>query len=198
MGGLVHGDLPLLHRLEERGLRPRCRAVDLVDEDDVRGEGTGQIFEASGALVVHRDPGDIARHQVRRALDAAEREVERARDRAREHGLPHPRDIVEQDVAINEQRREELLRGGALADDDLLDLLHEAVRGLADGDGHPETMRPRASARRLARAAGARGSRLPSRARRRGSRARRARGARARRGPAREARTGRTSARGKG
>ena len=34
--GLVDGDLALLHRLEQRRLRPRSGAVDLVDEHHVR------------------------------------------------------------------------------------------------------------------------------------------------------------------
>ena len=35
MGRAVDGRLPLLHRLEQRGLRARRRAVDFVDEHDV-------------------------------------------------------------------------------------------------------------------------------------------------------------------
>src|SRR5439155_1191670 len=52
--GLVHGDLPLLHRFEEGRLRGRGRTVDLVDEDDVGGERAGPELEPLCRLVVDR------------------------------------------------------------------------------------------------------------------------------------------------
>ena len=155
MGLLIDGDLPLLHRLEQRRLRARRGAIDLVDEDDVRCQRTGAIFERAASLVIDRDAGDVARHQVRRALDAAEDEVERSGDRARERGLPHPGYVVQEDVTLDEEGGEELLRRLTLPDDDPLDVLDQAVRRLADGQGHPETMRPRASAGWRGAAAGA-------------------------------------------
>ena len=39
------GDLPLLHRLEQRALRLRGRAVDLVGEHNVREDGAGARAE---------------------------------------------------------------------------------------------------------------------------------------------------------
>ncbi len=50
----VDRDLILLHRLEQRGLRLRRRAVDLVGEDDV-GEDRA-LDEADDALAAWRDP----------------------------------------------------------------------------------------------------------------------------------------------
>ena len=50
----VDGDLPLGHRLEQRRLRLRHRAVDLVDEHDVREHRAGAELEVAGLLVVDR------------------------------------------------------------------------------------------------------------------------------------------------
>ena len=75
----VDGDLPLGHCLEQRGLRLRHRAVDLVDEHDVREDRPWPELEVALALVVDGEPGDVGRLQVGRALDARRR---RALDRA--------------------------------------------------------------------------------------------------------------------
>ena len=76
----AHAHLPLLHRLEERGLRLRRRAVDLVGEDDVgeqRPLEEPQLPRARGpVLLEHVGADDVGRHQVGRELDAAEGEVE--------------------------------------------------------------------------------------------------------------------------
>ena len=70
-GLAVDGYLLLGHRLEQRGLGLRHRAVDLVDEHDVREDGTGSELEVAFALVEDREPGDVGGLEVGRALDAA-------------------------------------------------------------------------------------------------------------------------------
>ena len=185
MRRLVDGHLALLHRLEQRRLRARGGAVYLVDEDDVRRQGAGPVLESLGALVVDGDPGYVARHQVRRALNTPEREVERACDRAGESGLPHPGHVIEQDVALNEKRAEELLRHLALPDHDRGDVFDEALGRALNGERHPRTMRPPVSTRRRGSTRSHRGSRPPSRARERGSRTHPVHAGRARSGPAR-------------
>ena len=49
-------DLPLLHRLEQRGLCARRRTVDLVREEDVREDGAGEEH-----LLAHPDRVDLRR-----------------------------------------------------------------------------------------------------------------------------------------
>ena len=68
----VDGDLLLLHRLEQRGLRLRRGPVDLVGEHDLGNDRPGAELEVAGLLVVDRDAGDIARQQIRGELDALE------------------------------------------------------------------------------------------------------------------------------
>ena len=65
----VDRHLALGHRLEQRRLRLRHRAVDLVDEDDVREDRAGPELELARLLVEDREAGDVGRLQVGRALD---------------------------------------------------------------------------------------------------------------------------------
>ena len=74
MRRLVDRDLALLHRFEQARLRARRRAVDLIDEEEVRHDRSRPEFEALRSLVVDRDAGDVRRDKVRRALDAVERQ----------------------------------------------------------------------------------------------------------------------------
>ena len=50
----VDGHLPLGHRLEQRRLRLRRRAVDLVDEEDVREDRARAELEVARLLVEDR------------------------------------------------------------------------------------------------------------------------------------------------
>ena len=65
-----------LHRFEQRALRFRRGAVDLVGENDIRE--TGPLHENKGAatgligLLQNIGAGDIRRHQVGRELNAVE------------------------------------------------------------------------------------------------------------------------------
>jgi hypothetical protein len=68
-GDAVRGDLPLGHRLEQRGLGLRSRAVDLVDEDHVREDRPGAELEVARLLVEDREPRHVGRLEVGRALD---------------------------------------------------------------------------------------------------------------------------------
>ena len=63
-------DLALLHRLEQRRLRLRGRAVDLVGEKEVGEDRPGAELEVGVALVPDRRAGDVGRHQVRGELDS--------------------------------------------------------------------------------------------------------------------------------
>ena len=118
----------LRHRLEQRRLRLRHRPVDLVDEQDVREDRSGAELEVARLLVVDREPGDVGRLQVGRALDARGlRVLDRAGDRAREDGLRGARDVLEEHVAAARERREHELDALGLAVHDRLDVREEAV-----------------------------------------------------------------------
>ena len=113
-------DLPLLHRLEQRGLRLRRRAVDLVGEQEVREDRPRPELELARALVEDRRAGDVRRHEVRRELDAREVElVACAKERAASV-LARP--------GKSSIRRLKSSSDVALADDRALDLVEDAGR----------------------------------------------------------------------
>ena len=82
--------LALLHRLEQRGLRLRRGAVDLVGEQEVGEDRAGAEDELGRPLVEDLRAGDVGGHQVRRELDARETERGRLRERARDQRLREP------------------------------------------------------------------------------------------------------------
>src|SRR6185436_19926582 len=68
--------LALLHRLEQRRLRLRRGAVDLVGEEEVREDRAGPKLEVRVALVPDRRTGDVGRHEIGRELDPREADPE--------------------------------------------------------------------------------------------------------------------------
>jgi hypothetical protein len=128
----VDGHLELGHRLEERGLCLRRRAVDLVDEDDVREDRARSELEVARLLVEHGHAGDVRRLEVGCALDArGSGAFDRARDRTREHRLRRPRHVLEEHVPAARERRQDELDLLPLAVDDVLDVVEEARRDRA-------------------------------------------------------------------
>ena len=89
----------LLHRLEQRGLGLGRGAVDLVGEQQLAEDRPAGQRELAGLEVEQVRAEDVARHQVRGELDAAEIEPERPREALREEGLGGARRAFEQDVA---------------------------------------------------------------------------------------------------
>ena len=130
----LHGDAMLLHRLEQRRLRLRRRAVDFVGQHDVGEDRPGRELHLPPAgrriLVDDVGAGDVRRHQVGRELDAVELEVEHARHRMDEQRLGEAGHADDQAVAADEQRQQHLIDDFVLADDELLQLLDDALAAL--------------------------------------------------------------------
>ncbi len=123
------GHRVLLHRLEERRLRLRRGAVDLVGEHDVREDRALHEAEdapaGGGVLLEQLRAGDVARHEVRRELDAREGEVEGLGQRAHEERLREAGHAHEQRVSAREERGDEVVDDGVLSDDAARDLRGE-------------------------------------------------------------------------
>ena len=135
----VDRDLLLGHRLEQRGLRLRRRAVDLVDEDDVGEDRPRAELEVPRLLVEDRQPRDVRGLEVRGALDALRNgALDAPRDRPGEDGLGRARHVLEQDVTVAREGRQDELDLVALPVDDRLDVVHEPV---GDGPGALEAFR---------------------------------------------------------
>ena len=120
--------LLLLHRLEERRLRLRRGAVDLVGEQQVGEHGARLEAEDGVALVVDRRARDVGGHQVGRELDAREPHRADLRDRPRDERLGEAREVLDQDVPVGEQAHQDELDLRALADHGALDLVENLGR----------------------------------------------------------------------
>ena len=111
----LDGHVPLLHRLEQRRLRPRRSPVDLVCEDDVRKERP--LHEGRLAAPDHAAAGDLLRRGVGGELDALEVHAEHAGDRAGHQRLRDARRALDQDVAAGDGRDQEQIDRLLVADD---------------------------------------------------------------------------------
>ena len=131
----VDRDVPLLHDLEQRCLRLRAGAVDLVGEHDVGEDRPAVELELALALVVDADAGDVTGQQVGGELDAAGRPGDALRDRASERGLAGAGEVLQQQVPFAEQGDEAQAHDEGLAEQHLLDAGHQAAEGLLERGG---------------------------------------------------------------
>jgi hypothetical protein len=101
--GPIHGDLALLHAFEQGRLGLRGCPVDLVPEADVREHRPPLELEAVGGPAPDVHAGDVARQQVGSELNARPRAPQRTGERLGEHGLPHSRHVLEENVPFGDQ-----------------------------------------------------------------------------------------------
>ena len=109
-------------------------AVDLVREDHVREDRAGQKrkLASAGFRIVLKNvgTGDVRGHQVRRELDALERKMHNAGERADEQRLGQARHADEQAMPAAEHGHDHLFDDLVLPDDHLADLVgHPFVGG---------------------------------------------------------------------
>ena len=129
----VDTDLTFLHRLEQRRLRLRRRAVDLVGEHDVREHAARTELEVAARAVPDRDAGDVGRQEVGRELHAPPRATGRSRDRLRERRLADTGHVLDEEVTFGEQAHERQVHGSALAAQHAFDLVGERVEQIFEG-----------------------------------------------------------------
>ena len=115
-------DLALLHRFEQRALRPWRGPIDLVDEQDVREHGPGH--EAKVVTLEQARTQDVAGQQVGRSLDARKAEPQRAAEGARQERLADTWNVLHQRVTVGQQRDREQPQWHIVND-------HRATHGLA-------------------------------------------------------------------
>ena len=133
----LDGDLALLHRLEQRGLGARRRAVDLVGEHDVRDERAraelelADFFWLKKLMPVTSEGMRSGVNWMRLKLAA-----DGAGERLGQHRLADAGDVVDEDVALAQQRDERHLDDVVSPDDDAADVLADAGGGVTDlGNG---------------------------------------------------------------
>ena len=134
-GLAVDGDLPLLHRLEQRRLRARCRTVDLVDEHDVGKERSRPELPDCGLGVEDRHAREIGGQQVGRGLDPPEARADGAGECLRQQGLAHAGNVLHEQVAAGEERDHGEAQSVVLAAYDQRQVVEEGARQVGDGGG---------------------------------------------------------------
>ena len=92
----VHGDLPLLHRLEGGGLGTRSRPIDLVDKDNVGKQRAGLELPVLGLAPVHGDACQIGGKKVGRSLDSPEGTADGSGDGLGEQRFADARNIFDE------------------------------------------------------------------------------------------------------
>src|SRR5664280_1133359 len=110
-GDAVGGDGPLAHRLQERRLRLRRRAVDLVGQEHRREHGARVKLELLRPHVEDREAEDVGRQRVRRELYAMDADAERLAERRGERRLADARDVFDQEMAPREKTHDRVLHG---------------------------------------------------------------------------------------
>jgi len=95
--------LALGHRLEQRALRLRRGAVDLVGQQQLAEHRAGVKAEGGLVLLVDRHADDVRRQQVAGELDAVVLEAEHARHRVGQRGLAHAGQVLDQQVPSRQQ-----------------------------------------------------------------------------------------------
>src|SRR5690606_15958837 len=138
MPGAGYGHRPLLHGLEQRGLRLRGRAVDLVGQQHVREDRPRLELERRPAFDEHRRARHVGRHEVRRELDAREGQVCRLGERLDEARLAKAGNAFDERMPARQRGDEQLLDDLVLPQDDagyprqdLAELLLERFTGVA-------------------------------------------------------------------
>src|SRR5262249_40676523 len=127
-------DMQLLHRLQQRRLGARARAVDLVGHEQLSEDRAGDETEvalAARRLLQDLAAHDVGGHQVRRELDAASVKPEHDAHGLDQLGLGEAGEANEQCMAAREHGHHRLLDHPFLSED------HVADRGLGGGDLRP-------------------------------------------------------------
>ncbi len=111
-----------LHRFEQRRLRLGRGAIDFVRKHEMREDRAAlKLKLAPSGARFHHDvrAENVGRHEVRRELNAAERQIEHFAQRADQKRLAQAGHAFEQHMAAREQRNQRPLDNGILADDHL-------------------------------------------------------------------------------
>ena len=120
--------LGLVHRLQQGALRPRCCAVDLVDQDDIREDRPALEDELILPGIPYAHPEYVAGQQIRRQLDPVEYAVDAAGDRVGQDGLADARHVLQQHVPTRQQRHQHAADYIRLAEQDRFDILAQFIK----------------------------------------------------------------------
>ena len=102
MAGPVDGHLQFFHGFEQRGLRARRHAVDLVHEQQIGEDRTAVQAKAAGGRLEDIAAENVGGNQIGRALHALELQTENVRERFHRQRLRQTRHALDERVAARE------------------------------------------------------------------------------------------------
>ena len=133
----VDGHLMVLHGLEQRRLRLGGRAVDFVSKEKLAENRTRDERERALLAVQDARSRDVARHEIRRELQALEARARHLGERARDQGFAQTRRAFDEDMTARDRSDEQAEDEVFLTDHHLRHLRADAPeRGLEDRRRH--------------------------------------------------------------
>ena len=91
-------------------------------------DGPGAVHKVPAGLVVHGKADQVGGQDVRGKLDALEGKADRPAQGDRQGGLAHAGHVVQEDVAVRQQSRQDFADGLPLADDDLFHFMENIFK----------------------------------------------------------------------
>ena len=128
----VDGHQPLIHRLQKRGLRFRGRAVDLVRQQDLRKNRPRCEDKGIRLKIKEVCPQNIARHHIRRKLNAPKLQVETRSKRLNQKRLAGAGSALQKDVAAAQETGEHELKSLVMPHNHFADLSSDVFYDCAD------------------------------------------------------------------
>ena len=97
------GHLALGHGLEQRRLHLGRRAIDFIDKNQRMEHRSGREFEHAAILPPYRRSREIGGHEVRRALNSREADLQPAREKFRRAGFREAWRAFDEQMPVGEQ-----------------------------------------------------------------------------------------------
>jgi hypothetical protein len=103
----IDGDLPLIHGLEEGGLRARRGPIDLIGEKEIGKHWAGYEVEAAVALMIEIVAEDVGREEVGSELEALETSSHRGGESVGQRSFSNARRPSEEGMPTGQEGSEE-------------------------------------------------------------------------------------------
>ena len=116
-------DLLLFHGFEQRALRFRPGAVDLIGQQHLREDGALVEDESLFAALEDADADEVAGHQIGGELHARKLQPERHRQRMCQRRFAHARNVFDEQVATGHETGDAVFDLRAFAYDDRANLV---------------------------------------------------------------------------
>ena len=137
IGLFADGDLPLLHRFEQRALHFGRRAIDFVGQDQIRKDRAKLGREFAGARIVDERADEIGGQKIGGKLQSLEAGLNAGGQRFDGERFGQAGNAFEQEMTIGEQSEQEPIDQIFLTDDNVADLLRGAPESIGPAPALP-------------------------------------------------------------